>query len=111
MRVPIKRTASAVSTCGGMSPCCLARVTASVNARPSTTPDFSRSFTTSGSSQPNSALAPDLHRFDQVAGRGGGKALRPEDGHCSFQHFVAIEFSGPHHGWHLILLWTDMSIT
>src|SRR5258705_6054470 len=57
------------------------------------------------------ALAPDLHRLDQVAGRGGGKALRPEDGHGSFQHFVAIEFSWPHHGWHLTLLWTDMSIT
>jgi len=23
----------------------------------------------------------------------GGKALRPEDGHCPLQHFVAIEFS------------------
>src|ERR1700704_3138629 len=57
------------------------------------------------------ALAPDLHRLDQVAGRGGGKALRPEDRHGSFQRFVAIEFSGPRHGWHLTLLWTDVSIT
>src|ERR1700737_4208654 len=138
MRVPIKRTDSAMPTCGGMSPCCLARVTASVNARTSTAPDFSRSFTTSGSSRPNSAMAltpmqplwrsdlsggarppsmasmpagPDLHRLHQVAGRGGGKALRPEDGHCPLQHFVAIEFSWPHHGRHLTLLWTDVSIT
>src|SRR5258708_3406526 len=57
------------------------------------------------------ALAPDLHRLDQVAGRGGGKALRPEDGHCPLQHFVAIEFSWPHHGRHLNSLWTDVSIT
>src|ERR1700676_1391434 len=57
------------------------------------------------------ALAPDLHRLDQVACRGRGKALRPEDGHCSFQHLVAIEFSRPDHGWHLTLLWTDVSIT
>src|SRR5260370_24384334 len=57
------------------------------------------------------ALAPDLHRLNQVAGRGRGKALRPEDGHGSFQYFVAIEFSWPHHGWHLTLLWTDVSRT
>src|SRR6267142_188612 len=56
------------------------------------------------------ALAPDLHRLDQVAGRGGGKTLRPEDGHCPLQHFVAIEFSWPHHGRHLNSLWTDVSI-
>src|SRR5258705_3396311 len=57
------------------------------------------------------ALSPDLHRLDQVAGRGGGKALRPEDGHCPLQHFVAIEFSWPHHGRHLTLFWTDVSIS
>src|SRR5258706_15788924 len=57
------------------------------------------------------ALAPDLHRLDEVAGRGGGKALRPEDGHCPLQHFVAIEFSWPRHWYHPILLWTDVSIT
>src|SRR5258708_31921766 len=57
------------------------------------------------------ALAPDPHRLDQVAGRGGGKALRPEDGHCPLQHFVAIEFSWPRHGHYLTSLWTDVSIT
>src|SRR6267378_3328118 len=109
MTVPIKRTDSAVSTCGGMSPCCLARVTASVNARTSTTLDVcgnalllvvGEGFKVERPLVAEAvvhALAPDLHRLDQVAGRGGGKALRPEDRHGPFQYFVAIECSGPRH--------------